>query len=316
MKKKLILTGLIFSSLLITNPALAWDDCPYGLENDPYPGVCSRYIDTDGDGICDHSQPAPEDRVAVLEETSSTENETDTQTAIIEISEEDEDEYPIHISGKNLRALTIDQLAELWGNIPSTCLINHLSLETGDSSLTGSTSIQYLHDTYDLEPSTIKAIAQAVYDEKYHSDTASTETPASSALTDTVSATSQAATELPAIEPKITDKYHFTTLALAAAVLFLIGKVLVFSKKIKAIAEKRFWNVLLLISFMGSGITGLVLSMRRDYGIFISLPANFLWLHAVTSIVMAFISIYHIIWHWKYYWCLIFKPKKKASCDQ
>ncbi len=40
----------------------AWDDCPKGLVDDPYPGECARYIDTDGDDICDHSQLAPEDR--------------------------------------------------------------------------------------------------------------------------------------------------------------------------------------------------------------------------------------------------------------
>ncbi len=37
----------------------AWDDCPRGLVNDPYPGECSRYTDTNNDGICDHSQPEP-----------------------------------------------------------------------------------------------------------------------------------------------------------------------------------------------------------------------------------------------------------------
>lgn len=41
----------------------AWDDCPKGEVNDPYPGECARYIDTDQNGICDHSEPAPEDRV-------------------------------------------------------------------------------------------------------------------------------------------------------------------------------------------------------------------------------------------------------------
>ena len=30
--------------------------CPYGLVNDPYPGNCSRYIDLNGDRICDLSQ--------------------------------------------------------------------------------------------------------------------------------------------------------------------------------------------------------------------------------------------------------------------
>ncbi len=33
--------------------------CPYGLVDDPYPGECNLYIDTDGDGICDLSQERP-----------------------------------------------------------------------------------------------------------------------------------------------------------------------------------------------------------------------------------------------------------------
>jgi hypothetical protein len=31
--------------------------CPHGLVNDPYPGRCRRYVDSDGDGFCDLSVP-------------------------------------------------------------------------------------------------------------------------------------------------------------------------------------------------------------------------------------------------------------------
>jgi hypothetical protein len=49
--------------------------CPFGLVNDPYPGRCRRYVDQDGDGICDLSEPgsglsAPEDASQVEEEGS------------------------------------------------------------------------------------------------------------------------------------------------------------------------------------------------------------------------------------------------------
>ena len=62
----ILMLVLIFSS--INNSGLvgeiyAWDDCPKGMVNDEYPGSCSRYIDTDENGICDHSEPAPEDRI-------------------------------------------------------------------------------------------------------------------------------------------------------------------------------------------------------------------------------------------------------------
>ena len=64
-KKTLIITLLIFAFLLSATGGgvYAWDDCPKGLVNDEYPGECSRYVDTDENGICDHSEPAPEDRV-------------------------------------------------------------------------------------------------------------------------------------------------------------------------------------------------------------------------------------------------------------
>jgi hypothetical protein len=49
--------------------------CPFGLVNDPYPGQCRRYVDQDGDGICDLSEPGsglnvPEDAPQVEEEGS------------------------------------------------------------------------------------------------------------------------------------------------------------------------------------------------------------------------------------------------------
>jgi len=57
----------IFSSINnsgLVGEVYAWDDCPKGMVNDEYPGSCPRYIDTDENGICDHSEPAPEDRIS------------------------------------------------------------------------------------------------------------------------------------------------------------------------------------------------------------------------------------------------------------
>ena len=51
--------------LLVPLVALAWGDCPFGLIDCPYPGECSRYVDSDNDGICDLSQLTPEDRGAL-----------------------------------------------------------------------------------------------------------------------------------------------------------------------------------------------------------------------------------------------------------
>jgi len=35
---------------------IAWLDCPYARLNDPFPGRCGLYVDTNNDRICDRSQ--------------------------------------------------------------------------------------------------------------------------------------------------------------------------------------------------------------------------------------------------------------------
>lgn len=67
--KKIIL--ILFILLFIPNLTLAWNDCPFGLINDPAPGSCGRFIDTDRDGFCDHSQLAPEKRKIALSENDT-----------------------------------------------------------------------------------------------------------------------------------------------------------------------------------------------------------------------------------------------------
>jgi len=73
----------------VSKPVFAWDDCPFGEVNDPFPGECVRYIDTDNDGICDHSQPAPEDRI-VQEEilAKQTGDQEDKPPAIVKNNRE------------------------------------------------------------------------------------------------------------------------------------------------------------------------------------------------------------------------------------
>jgi hypothetical protein len=65
MLKRIFLILAIYCGLLLGSRVRAvgaWNDCPLGKVNDPYPGSCANYIDTDGDGLCDHSQPPPEER--------------------------------------------------------------------------------------------------------------------------------------------------------------------------------------------------------------------------------------------------------------
>jgi hypothetical protein len=69
MKNILALLVVLVSSSLA---AAQWDDCPAGRVNDTYPGDCGGYVDTDGDGVCDHSQPPPAERSKLVGTTTTT----------------------------------------------------------------------------------------------------------------------------------------------------------------------------------------------------------------------------------------------------
>jgi len=66
----------------------AWDDCPKGLVNDEYPGICPRYIDTDENGICDHSEPAPEDRAEYQNPAEMTDQKQSSSSIVLSKKEE------------------------------------------------------------------------------------------------------------------------------------------------------------------------------------------------------------------------------------
>lgn len=47
---------VLLFTVLAASYSYAWDDCPFGLVNDRYPGKCGLYEDSNHDSICDHSQ--------------------------------------------------------------------------------------------------------------------------------------------------------------------------------------------------------------------------------------------------------------------
>ena len=117
---------VLFFCFFITT-GLSWNDCPYGMVNDTYPGECGKYIDTNNNGICDHSEPAPNNSVS-------------DQTEEIEIP----------ISGRELKQMTIKQICEFLKFNEKQCneflfkLKNHYNAE----DINKETTIQYLHDKY------------------------------------------------------------------------------------------------------------------------------------------------------------------------
>jgi hypothetical protein len=211
-KYLLTLISILSVMVFFTQSALAWDDCPYGKVNDEYPGDCARYIDTDNDGICDHSQPAPGDRIAVEAETDNYQLVADTGT---------------NISTNN------------------------------SDSLVGSEEIPK--------------------------------------------------------QPSVTSRqYYFFPITIVLIVAYLISYLLQKFKKIKIITHQRLWNIILLFSFLGSALLGILLVFNISLGTTITLPFNMLFWHVEFGLAMVIIAIFHIWNHRRYFTAiirLIIKPR-------
>jgi hypothetical protein len=97
------------------------------------------------------------------------------------------------------------------------------------------------------------------------------------------------------------SNYNFTLITIVIFTAYFLSFYLAKTKKITQIQHRRFWNFILLISFLVSGILGLILAFFIDQKISFSWYLPFLWFHVEFGIIMSLISIFHIIWHLPYY---------------
>lgn len=289
MKKYLI--ALAFSFLiLMPSVSFAWDDCIFDEVQCEYPGECPRYIDTDGDGVCDHSESAPIDRVNEAPPVELNSFDTvDSSLAEPALFAEELALDADLISGQDLKTKTVAEVAEIYG-------INshdyaHALREYIDFAVEPDTSFLLLHDNYALEPSVAKEIALSVL-------SGNTEE-----ITQIV-----AAAELE--QSSRESVYNFVPLSLILLALYLLTWLLAKFNKIKLLNHRKLWNWLLLATFLASGLSGIFLVLRINYGFIVSWPFNLLEIHVETGIAMAMISIFHIVWHWPYYLGFLLKKKK------
>ena len=179
---------LILTTFLSANSALAWDDCPFGFEDEPFPGTCWRYVDTNGDGICDHSQSKPTNDKSEIKNQDQIDLQGQTN------------------NGQNL-----------------------------------------------LENRNTRQVIVMII------------------------------------------SFSITLIAI------ILTKALVKKELLSKVKEKIIWNLLLLIFFLPSGITGIILVLMPIAPFLREISLNFINLHSITSFFFMWISGYHIIWHTKYY---------------
>jgi len=97
------------------------------------------------------------------------------------------------------------------------------------------------------------------------------------------------------------QSYYFIPILLITFICYFFSIFLIKSKKITLVQHRRFWNFVLLITFLVSGVLGLFLAFSIDQKLSLGWYLPFMWYHVEFGIVMALVSLIHILWHIPYF---------------
>lgn len=277
---KKIIYSILFI-ILISTSFSQYDDCPYGEVNEPYPGTCGRYTDTDNNDLCDHSEPVPTTKtVEAVTTTQQIEPVAVTSEPVVQTDTHD------IITGKELKTKTVEEVAILY-QIDSEDYANALREAYPGVSINHDSHFQLLHDNYELEPSVAKQVALSL--SPLNDDQEVTQPVQINNINEVKT------------ESKFKERYPFLLLAIIIVSIYIASYVSAKKKIISMRKHKKFWNYLLLISFLITGISGIYLVLKINYGWIIYFPFNVLFWHVEFGIVMAFVSVFHIMWHMYYF---------------
>jgi hypothetical protein len=93
--------------------------------------------------------------------------------------------------------------------------------------------------------------------------------------------------------------YNIFPIIISLIIFYLVTYLFYDIKAIKRRTFKQIWSIILVGSFLFSGISGIILSILSDYALIFPLNFNLLFWHVELSIIMAITSILHIHIHWK-----------------
>lgn len=228
-----LVLSLLAYSLGFPQQALAWDDCPLGMTNDPYPGACRRYVDTNNDGLCDHSQPQP--AATTTTELAAPVAGTPTSAAAGEPPSGDCPLGPCLGCG--------------------ACFLIPAANSTSDSGLAAVGLV---------EPGNLPS-----------------DPDSGGSL--------------------LMTRYMVSPIAIGFFLIYFASFVLYKTKRMRVTTHRKIWNVLLLATFLVTGVFGLILAIQLDYELPFKFPFNLLFWHVEAGIVMTLISFFHLGWHLNYY---------------
>jgi len=293
---RILIAALFF--FLAAYPANAWDDCPLGITDDPYPGECPRYIDTNDDGYCDHGQSDPSTEVGD-EEASEGTSEEPGSTELTDSSENSEGEYAVEIEGSEMKLLTIKEIAQLW-NIDENTLLSEIvfSFEL-NGNYDVDTVLEDMRSEYKFSPALIKDIAESIKNGE-------------------TSQTSKTATSQKNGATSVENPYNvgiplFTTIFMYAILWYLTTTR--FAKKYTILSQpvfKMIWNTVLVLSAIPSVLFGFYLTFRYVFAVLREVDFDFLYWHVEGSIVFGTVVILHLVTRLRQYTAPLKLFKKKS----
>ncbi len=198
----------------------------------------------------------------------------------------------IELSGKELKAKTVTEVATIY-KIDSIEFAKEISNAIGVKVNLNDT-FQLLADNYGAETSTIKEIAAKLQE------------TSGQTLTAKDAAATTEATVAKTVAP--VKQYNFYPIFFGLLFAYIASFLLSRFKVISYTLHKEIWNWLLLGFFLVSAVLGSLLVLRISNGVVVPMPFNMLYWHVEAGLALTAISIFHIIWHWRYF-VIVFKKK-------
>ena len=108
-------------------------------------------------------------------------------------------------------------------------------------------------------------------------------------------------------------RYNVGPIAIGLVLVYVLSFVLYRTGRIKVTTHRKIWNVLLLATFLVTGIFGLIQAIRIDYVLKFSMRVNMIFWHVEAGVAMTLISLFHLSWHLKYYRDLLKRHRERVD---
>jgi spermidine synthase len=114
----------------------------------------------------------------------------------------------------------------------------------------------------------------------------------------------------------MTTAYPLFQVSILIIVFYALSSVLVHTGLVNKANHRRFWNVMLLIAFLITALTGLLSVVKINYKLEIPIYNELLGYHVDFGIGMAVVGLIHFWWHLTYYLHLFKGGKREESVSK